>query len=259
MNTIDTKSPTIRNLSTEKTIKLIEYLALQSEPSRLKDISASLAMNSSTVLRFLNTLIDMGYVAQDPATSYYYLTYRIVSIGEKVKASSQVTRIISPYLSVICENVHEAVCLAIEQNHQVVYLDVKEGPDQIIKVMNRIGNIAPLHCTGMGKLFLLNYSETQIDSIIAEKGLPQFTEYTITDREALLNELSEVRKNGYALDNGECEIGASCIAFPVYDYQKKIIAGISITGPSIRITPEFREKWIPYLRGITATISRQFS
>lgn len=240
-------------------MNLIEYLALQSEPSRLKDISASLNMNSSTVLRFLNSLIDLGYVTQDPATSFYYLTYKIASIGEKVRASSQITRIISPYLSIISENVHETVCLAIEQNYQVVYLDVKEGPGQIIKAMNRIGNIAPLHCTGMGKLFLLNYSNTQIDSIIAQKGLQKFTEYTITSRETLLHELSEVRKNGYALDKEECEIGASCIAFPIYDYTGKIIAGISVTGPSIRITSEFREKWIPYLRSITSSISRQFS
>lgn len=256
--TTDEKPSTLRNQSTDKALRLIEFLADRGQPMRLKDISAGLSLNPSTTLRFLTSLIESGYVAQDIETSQYYLTYKIVAIGQKVKESNQASRIISPYLKTICENVHETICLAIERNNQVVYLDVAEGPAQIIKAMTRIGNIAPLHCTGIGKLFLLNYTEAQIDSIILSKGLQRFTQYTITTKEALLNELAEVKNNGYALDREECELGACCIAFPIYDYTGKIIAGISVTGPSIRITPEFTAKWIPYLRNITSTISRQF-
>ncbi len=80
--------------------------------------------------------------------------------------------------------VGETTCLAINHNHQVVYIDVIEAPGQIVKAMQRIGNIAPLHCTGIGKLLLTNYSESQLDEMIHKMGLARFTEKTMTTKEA---------------------------------------------------------------------------
>lgn len=254
----DNEPKTSGNQSAEKALRILEYLADQNESMRLMDIAKAMQMNNSTTLRFLTTLASMGYVAQEEDTARYYLTYKLVSLGHKVNEGKQLPRIISPYLKKISETLQESVCLAIEQNSQVVYVDVKEGPRQIVKAMQRIGNIAPLHCTGIGKLLLLNYTETQLDDLIRDRGLQRYTQYTLTTKEALLYELNEVRQRGYAIDNEECEIGARCIAFPVYDYTQKIIAGISVTGPSIRITDAFASKWVPYMRQITQQISRQF-
>ncbi|MDE6893703.1 MAG: IclR family transcriptional regulator, partial [Lachnospiraceae bacterium] len=213
---------------------------------------------TSTTLRFLTTLAATGYVGQEKDTSRYYLTYKIVALGHKVNENKQLPRIISPYLKKISETLQESVCLAIEQNYQVVYIDVCEGPGQIVKAMQHIGNIAPLHCTGIGKLFLLNYSEPELDNIIREHGLGKYTRYTLTTKDALCSELEETRRRGYAIDNEECEIGARCIAFPIYDYSEKIIAGISVTGPSVRITDAFADQWSPYLQQMTRQISSRF-
>lgn len=257
MNHHDIEARTAGNQSAEKALRILEYLAEQNESMRLMDIASAMKMNNSTTLRFLTTLAMAGYVAQEEDTSKYYLTYKIVSLGHKVNEGKQLPRIVSPYLKRISETLKESVCLAIEQNTQVVYVDVQEGPSQIVKAMQRIGNIAPLHCTGIGKLLLLNYSETQLDDLIRERGLQQYTQYTLTTKEALLYELNEVRQRGYAIDNEECEIGARCIAFPVYDYTQKIIAGISVTGPAIRITDAFASRWESYMKQMTQQISRQ--
>lgn len=246
------------NQSAEKALKILEYLAQQSEPVRLMDIAKNLGMNTSTTLRFLNTLIALEYAAQEEDTSKYYLTYKLVALGHQVNSNKPLQRIISPYLKKLSETINESVCLAIEHNHQVIYIDVVEGPRQIVKAMQRIGNIAPLHCTGIGKLFLTEYSTTELDELIKEQGLQKFTEHTLTTKKELITEIEEVKKRGYAFDNEECEIGAKCIAFPIYDYQKKIIAGISVTGPAIRITDQFAEQWIPYIRQLSEEISRQF-
>ena len=251
----ENESKTAGNQSAEKALRILEYLADQGEPLRLMDIAQAMGMNNSTTLRFLTTLASAGYVAQEEDTSKYYLTYKIVALGHKVSERKQLPHIVSPYVKKISETLRESVCLAVEQNAQVVYVDVKEGPSQIVKAMRRIGNIAPLHCTGIGKLLLLNYSETQLDDLIRERGLQKFTPYTLTTKEALLYELNEVRQKGYAVDNEECEIGARCIAFPVYDYTQKVIAGISVTGPAIRITDAFAAKWEHYMRQMTQQIS----
>ena len=116
----------------------------------------------------------------------------------------------------------------------------------------------PLHCTGIGKLLLTNYTEEQIDTLVNHVGLAKYTEKTLTTKEALLKELEEVKAKGYAYDNEECEIGTRCISFPIYDYSDKVIAGFSVTGPSIRLNDEFFDQWIPTLHALSLKLSHLF-
>ena len=139
----------------------------------------------------------------------------------------------------------------------VVYIEVVPGPDQMIKTMQRIGNRAPMHCTGVGKLLLLNHKESYIDKMIEKKGLQKFTDNTITTKRELLKELETVRKQGYAFDNEECEIGARCISLPVRDFSGKVVAGISVTGPIFRMDEIINEKNIEYLKQVALEASRK--
>ena len=112
-----------------------------------------------------------------------------------------------------------------------------------------------MHCTGNGKLCLLNYSEEQLDRLICQRGLPRFTEYTLTTKEALMERLEEIRKVGYACDEEECEIGMRCLAYPIRDYTRRIIGGISITGPSSRLNSEVLMNKAHYLQTAAEEIS----
>ena len=127
----------------------------------------------------------------------------------------------------------------------------------MIKTMQRIGNRAPMHCTGVGKLLLLNHKESYIDKMIEKKGLQKFTDNTITTKRELLKELETVRKQGYAFDNEECEIGARCISLPVRDFSGKVVAGISVTGPIFRMDEIINEKNIEYLKQVALEASRK--
>lgn len=256
---IDKNNPSQFNQSAEKTMRIIEFLADSGRPMRLIDIGANLKLNTSTTLRFINTLAALGYVEQETATSKYYLTYRICSISNKIYSNTSLRDIVSPYLKELAGKAGESVCLAVEQSRQVVYIDVADGPDQMVKGMQRIGNIAPMHCTGIGKLLLLNYTEEELDELIAKKGLTKYTDNTIITKEKLKEELGQVKKDGYAFDNEECELGARCIAFPIYDFTQKIIAGFSITGPVNRITDEFINTNIPLLKSVSVSISGKLS
>lgn len=230
---------TIKNKSAVKALDVIEFIASNNnEPMRLQDIASGLSMNVSTVLRFLTALNECGYVQQDPDTLRYNLTFKICSISNKVSSNLRLYDIALPVMKRISAKMNESVCLAIEQDMSVVYIGIVNGPDQMLRTMNRIGNRAPLHCTGVGKLLLLNHSEEYIDKLISTKGLTVFTTNTISTKKALINELEKVRRQGHAYDNEECEIGARCIAVPIYDYTQKIIACISVTGTIFRMTDE---------------------
>ena len=245
------------NRSTEKAMAIIELLAQSRDPMRLRDISAALGLNVSTALRFLTSLQNCGYVAQERDTARYYLTYKISRIANQHNSKLELQTVTHPYLVELSQRFHEALCVSVERDMTMVYVDVATGPDQMLMSMQHIGNLSPMHCTGNGKLRLLTYSEEQIDRLIREKGLPRFTQHTITTKEGLLAELARVRREGVAYDNEECEIGSRCVACPIRDYTGGIIAGISVTGPASRMTPERIQSEIrPQLDETARRISR---
>ncbi|HEY5585202.1 MAG TPA: IclR family transcriptional regulator [Ruminiclostridium sp.] len=246
------------NQSTEKVLSIIELFSKNKEPMRIQDIAKKLEINASTVVRFLTTLMKCGYVSQNELTSRYYLTYKICSIAYRVSSQLRLGEIIHPYMQKLSKILNESVCLAIEQEMSVVYIDVVEGPDQMLRTMQRIGNVAPMHCTGVGKLLLLNYDSNKIDHIIAEKGMQKFTKNTIVNKLDLTMELQKVRLADYAFDNEECEIGARCVAAPIRDFTGKIIAAISVTGPIFRMDDKHCEQIISILVNSAKNISNKY-
>ena len=246
------------NQSVEKAFSIIELLSKNKDPMRIQDISRELNINASTLVRFLTTLMKCGYVAQDQMTSRYFLTYKVCSIAYRVSSQPRLPETTHPFLKRLSESCNESVCLAVEQDMLAVYIDVVEGSDQMLRTTQRIGNVAPMHCTGVGKVLLMGYDEERLDRLIEERGLQHFTPNTLTSKESLMRELEEIRRRGYAYDNEECEIGSRCIAAPVRDYTGNIIAALSITGPIFRMGDEVLSQMLPVLLGMAKTLSEKF-
>lgn len=231
-------NPTRSNQSTEKALSILELLAGQPAPMRLMDIAKSLQLNTSTAARFLSSLVTCGYVAQEPESQRYYMTYKICRIANRVSASTSLQSITHPYLVSLSESIGEAICVSVEQDMVMVYVDVAYAHSQTLLSIQRVGNTTPMHCTGNGKLLLSAYTPEQLNRYIEVRGLDRYTENTITEREPLVSELEAIRRRGYAVDNQEREAGVRCLACPIRDYTGAIIAGISVTGPAMRMTDE---------------------
>ena len=251
------KTGTQPNQSAEKMLVILEYLAKQREPVRLLDISKALGINVSTVLRFLTALVNKGYAAQEEETSKYYITYKLCALANQISSHTDIRPVARPYMRQLSQMFGESVCLAIEENMQVVYIEIVEGPGQMLRTMQRIGNVAPMHCTGIGKLLLLNYSESDLDRLIQIEGLKRFTDHTLTSKWQLQEELQKIREEGVAYDNEECELGARCVAGPIYDSEGKVIAGISVTGPLSRLTDEFIAQRLGAFKQILEEVSKK--
>ena len=228
------------NYSSDKLMSLIELLAVQKYPARLSELSEQLNMPSSTVLRFLNALMNRDYVAQDGNTGRYYMTFKLCGVSDSIRNNNQLHVICLPYMRELSKAAEETVNLCVEYNSEVMYIEsvADAKTDRMLVNHQYIGHIAPMHCTGVGKLLLLNYTTRQLDDFIETTGLKKFTDTTIQTKEELLEELETVRLQGYAYDNEECEMGLRCIAVPIFDYSEKIVAGLSISGPSVRMDYE---------------------
>lgn len=244
------------NQSSEKLLTLIEALSMQQDSVKLQEIAALVSMNASTTLRFLAALEKKGFAVQDD-TGRYSLTYKFCEIADNIKIHTDIRNICLPYMKNISQNLGETVNLSIEENMAVVYLEVVQCAWRALSITQRIGKVAPLHCTGVGKLFMLGHTREQLENLYEEKGFAKYTENTIVTLEQMLEQLDRIRECGYAIDNEECEMGIRCIAVPIRDYTGKMVAGLSVSGPTSRMTSESIREKIPFLFEVVGEISKR--
>lgn len=244
------------NQSVQKTLQIIETMAQAREPLRLADLAQQVHMPASTTLRMVNTLVERHYAYQDPVTLRYALTLRFAQIGAMVSDRFSIRDTAHPFLVELSNRCGESCCLAVEEDMEVIYLDVVDGPDGLLKITQRIGKRAPMHSTGVGKLLLTQYTPQQLQALIDSKGLVRLTQHTKATPEELEAELAAIRARGYAFDDEECELGARCVAAPIRDYADKIVAAISISGPISRMTPQQAEAFAPLLLQTAQRIER---
>lgn len=233
------KNASTANQSSEKLLTLIEVLSKEDAPIRLSDLAAKLNMNASTVSRFLSTLQGRGYVSQSEDRGTYVLTYKICQLANNVIARMDYRTICQPFLKRISQIFGCTTNLMTRYEYSVIYLDVVPGPQQLLVPLQRIGKVAPLYCTGGGKLFLQDFTEEELRTYMATERFQRFTEYTICSPGGLREELRTIAQNGYAIDNQECELGTRCLAVPVYNYTGSIQAAISINAPISKLTDTY--------------------
>ena len=247
------------NQSIEKTIQIVEVMARGKGPMRLQDVAKKCGMPASTVMRMLNTLQVYGYVNQDPCTQHYSLSLRFARLGCLVSEQTNMRDVARPFLAELAQRCQETVCLWCDAEMEGECTDVVDGPDGILMVSQRVGARAPLHATGAGKLLLLNYSNQKLNEYIAVKGLRALTPHTLVTREALVNSLEMIRSRGYALEDEERELGARCVAAPVRDYSGRIVGGISVSGPTTRMSRARLEALAPLVMDTAAELSRRLA
>ncbi|HWQ74250.1 MAG TPA: IclR family transcriptional regulator [Syntrophomonas sp.] len=252
-----TKDLSGANQSSEKLLIIMEYLAVQAEPVRLLDIAKGTGMNTSTASRFLAALETRGYIAQDKSSGRYYLTYKICCLANKVSSRIDIRQISLPYLKALSQTLSCTSNLVVEYDLSVMYLDVVTGPQQMLVPLRYIGSVAPMHCTGAGKLLLTQFTDERLIELVELRGLKSYTENTITTLNGLKTELASISEHGYAFDNEECEIGTRCVAAPIRDYTNKIVAVLSINGTTAKLTDEYIDENLHYLLDTAGQISAQ--
>lgn len=248
-------SATRKNLSLDKALGLLEVMVTYQRPFRLLDLASDSGLSTSTVHRFLKTYIDSGYVQQAKDTKLYYMTLKLAGIGNTCHQNFSLSNNLQPFMERVSDHFQEASSLCIENDMNVVYIATHEGPARLLSTLSRIGKVAPMHCTGVGKLFLAEYSDKKLETFVKVKGLTRYTWNTICDPSSLRKELEIIRRQGYSWDNEECEIGARCLAVPVRDYSGAIVAALSFSCPVARFPNE--ESAIAFMKSIGLEASRE--
>jgi len=243
------------NLSSDKLLRIIEYMAANRLPMRLKDIADNLNISQPTVVRYLRTMCDQGYAYHDEQTGCYAMTWKICRLGSSLESNLVLRSMAGSLLSRFANDHNIGVLLAVERDGSLIYLDLVGAPHGSVDTMLRIGKDAPMHSTGSGKILLSAMTPGRVAQLLEKNGQMRLTPKTITGREELLQELALVREQGYALDNEECELGHRCVSVPLYDYTGAVAAAVSAFDSTERLSDAFIADLLPSLQQLAKEIS----
>jgi DNA-binding IclR family transcriptional regulator len=208
---------------------LLEAVARYPEPVSLKILAAETGLHSSTAFRILDSMISNGFVERD-ASGKYQLGRKLLRLGSRVRAQSDVRQIAQPIMSRLRDQLGESINLTIREGDEVVYIE-KATPNRMMHVQQLVGSRAPLHVTAVGKLMLALSGDDECRSYAARTNLPAYTRNTINSLSKLLSEAGKLREQGFAFDDEEAEIGVGCIGTLIYDASGNIVAGLSVSAP----------------------------
>jgi IclR family acetate operon transcriptional repressor len=197
----------------------------------LPEVAQAVGLPKSSIFRYLSTLEARGYVQRDPGNGHFRAgrAFHLAPAGELVALAARAR----PLLDGLRDRFGETINLGVLDGRRVAYLEIVESP-RAIRFAARKGDRDPVHSTALGKAITSRLPEHQVRRILAEEGMPQRTSRTITDPRSFLEELAEVRRRGYALDNGENEEDGRCVAVPVPD--RWLPAAVSLSAPAARFS-----------------------
>jgi IclR family KDG regulon transcriptional repressor len=224
----------------ERVTSIFDTLSQYPQGLSLGDLSQKIEFPKGTTHRLLSSLAYFDYVRQEPLTRNYFLGFKLVDLGNLMLDQLDLRNVARPNLIYLAEKVQETVHLVIRDTDEALYIDkVDLYPRRAgLQMVSRLGARIPLHCCSVGKVLLANLPEEEFEKIIRTRGLPKRTQNTITSRIQLREHLALVKARGYAVDDEENEEGVRCVAAPIKNEKSRVIAAMSISGPTARITPE---------------------
>jgi len=212
-------------------------------------------MNVSTVHRAVMTLVRRGYLNQRQKRQKYSLGTKFLQFSQVLGQRMKIRDVAYPILDGLNKMVGESVNIAILDQIQVVYIEHIES-SKSLRIFTHVGNRVPLHCTGVGKVFLAHMNDEELEKVLNGKDLPSYTKNTITDVSKLKHSFNIIRQEGIATDDEEMEIGVRCIASPIKNSNGSVIAAISVSGPSARLSTKRVQEIKPLVKSCALEISR---
>ena len=236
-----------------KVFSILQALGEQKEIG-VSELSQRLMMSKATTYRFLQTMKTLGYVTQEDEADKYSLTLKLFELGAKSLEHVDLISLADKEMRIISEQTNEALHLGAIDDDAIIYIH-KIDSNYSLRMQSRIGRRNPLYSTAIGKVLLAEREEVFIRDTLSRVDFIKHTEKTLENTNQLLSELVVVKEQHFAEDNQEQEPGLRCIAAPIYDRFGSVIAGISISLPTIR----FDEKRIPYYVGLLHQAGKNIS
>jgi DNA-binding IclR family transcriptional regulator len=222
--------------SLKKGIDALLFLSSK-KSAGVTEIAQALNVNKSTAFRIMRTYLAFNMVEQVKETGKYRLGPATLKLSQQYYGNLCAVTAAKPVMSKLCEVTGESAHLCIYSNDSAVVIE------QVIANSRpaanaKIGNVEPLHCSAVGKCLLAFSDPERQSQMIAQIKFEKYTPNTITDKDALNAQLTEILKKGYAVDLGELSPEIRCVAAPVFNNRGECNYSMGISGAASRMTDE---------------------
>ena len=219
-----------------KAITVLETVIDRTGPVSIGALAMWLELPKQTVHRIVRQLVDEGLLERAPGSDGYTAGRRLRRLSERTMEQSLQTATVRAILQRLVGALGETCNVGMLDGPEVIYLERVEC-DWPLRMQLKPGSRVPAHCTGIGKMLLASLDSRSRRRLVESLPLQTFTEQTITDPNRLLDELKNIRREGYALNNQENTTGMMGLAVPIRGHDGNAIAGLAVHAPVARLAP----------------------
>lgn len=239
----------------DRAFDILDILSENIVPMRLSEIATASGLSKSTVHRILSAMLERSIVAKTE-TGAYTIGYKIIEFAGTHINNLELLTEAKPYLSRIMRELDLTAHLGILDGADVVYLEKLDGHPNA-QSYTQVGHRSPGFCSSIGKCLMAGMSRDELDDVLDLCDFKKYTPNTITNRRDYIRHLKEVRRQGWAMDDEEYEIGHRCIGATVYDYRGLPVAAISASGSVSLLSDDRIEAVIGKVKELAGQLSRQ--
>jgi DNA-binding IclR family transcriptional regulator len=248
---IRTASQTLR-----RGLQLLEELA-RVGPIGLSPLTRRLELPKTVTFRLLKTLQEQGYVSQDPVTTRYQLTFRMLMIGSSIRQKIDLHQCAQPVLERLVTDTRETAHVGVLDDIYMIPIQKVESPEAL-RADVPMGRRVPAFCSALGKAILAFLPAADLQRVIANTEFISHTSTTIRTASALRQELSRIRTRGFAVNHEEFDRGIRSVGAPIFRRGHFPVAALSVSGPVSRLTRARADDIGEMVRRAAAVVSRDF-
>jgi DNA-binding IclR family transcriptional regulator len=243
--------PIVDSLATA--LRILDYFTSRQPELSLRELSEESGLYKSRIHRLCGTLVAAGFLVRMPSSSYR-LGPKLMSLGKIYESTNTVATISRPIMKELANDTGESVALFSLSEKTCFCLAREYGSSRLVFAI-REGDSMHLHASAAGRIFLAYGPEKLREEILRSETLEQFTPLTITDRPKLREELTLIKKQGYAINRGERELEIAAIAAPIFNHDNKVESALVVVGPIQRFSGERESEILRWLMAATGKIS----
>jgi IclR family acetate operon transcriptional repressor len=236
--------------SLDRAFAILEAMADADGVIGLSQLAVAADLPLATIHRLVRTLVDLGYVRQEPSRQYS-LGPRLMRLADA--STKRLGALAKGHMTDVVDNLGESVNLAILDGDEIVYVAQVQPSANFMRMFTEVGRRVLPHATAVGKAILADAPESRVRGLLERTGMPRRTDHTLTTPDAFLADLARTRERGYALDDGEQELGVRCVAVIVPDAPRPM--ALSMSGPLTRMTDDAVVAAAPVLHDAAAAIA----
>jgi len=238
--------------SADRALAIMDLVAARGAV-RFNELVAAMGLPRSSMHGLLQTLIGRGWLDLDEDSRRYSVGLQAWHVGQAYAGHGALINVAQPVMDALSKELGETIQLARLDGIENIYIAMSEA-SQPMRLVTTVGMRLHAHATGIGKALLAQLEPEESAQRLRALSLPRFTEHTIVDPDELDGVLAQVRAEGFALDEEEVIVGCRCVAVPLLDDHRGLIAALSVTAPKFRCGPDWPARPLQALRSAAAEI-----